>query len=286
MEVRRESNCLSNRPTDSTLVRSADRAGCCRGCVHCQPGREAKRRGEDPDHVWSAFIWLLIGGIIGARLQYVISSSIENPAYVQEYLSNPIKIIATWEGGVGIFGAILGGALAFYLYARRHRLNFWRWADIIIVGLPFAQAIGRWGNFFNQELYGGPTNLPWGIAIDCVHRVEPYFCPPQGDFTEAARFHPTFLYESLWNLFVGFTLLFLARRYGDRWPAGSLFNLYLVFYPIGRFLVEFIRLGTPFALGLTIGQITSLVAGLAALAVFVVRLRRAGHQSSPPTPAS
>ncbi len=241
--------------------------------------REAKRRGEDPDHVWSAFIWLLIGGIIGARLQYVISSSIEHPAYIQEYLNNPIKIIATWEGGVGIFGAILGGGLAFYLYTRRSHLNFLHWADIIIVGLPFAQAIGRWGNFFNQELYGGPTNLPWGIAIDCNHRVAPYFCPPQGDFTEATRFHPTFLYESLWNLFVGFTLVFLARRYGDRWPDGSLFNLYLVFYPIGRFLVEFIRLGTPFAFGLTIGQMTSLIAGLAAFIVFVVRLRRARSQS-------
>ncbi len=243
--------------------------------------REAKRRGEDPDHVWSAFIWLLIGGIVGARLQYVISSSLENPAYVQEYLNNPIKIIATWEGGVGIFGAILGGLLAFVLYARRAHLNYWRWADIIIVGLPFAQAIGRWGNFFNQELYGGPTNLPWGIPIDCANRVAPYYCPPQGDFTEAARFHPTFLYESLWNLFVGFTLLFLARRFADRWPAGSIFNLYLVFYPIGRFLVEFIRLGTPFALGLTIGQITSLVAAVIALAVFVYRLRRAERPNLP-----
>ncbi|MBK7201742.1 prolipoprotein diacylglyceryl transferase [Candidatus Amarolinea dominans] len=243
--------------------------------------REAKRRGQDPDHIWSVFMWCLIGGIIGARLQFVITASLENPAYLQGYLANPLSIINTREGGVGIFGALGGGLLAFYLYTRRQRLPFWSWTDIAIVGLPFAQAVGRWGNYFNQELYGGPTNLPWGIAIDCAHRISPYLCPPLGEFTEAARFHPTFLYESLWNLGVGLVLLWLARRFSRQWPPGSIFNLYVVAYPLGRFLVEFIRLGTPLALGLTLGQFFSLAAGLAGLAVFTYRLRRAA--SPPPT---
>ncbi len=249
--------------------------------------REAKRRGEDPEHIWSAFMWCLIGGIIGARLQFVVTASLENPAYLQSYLSNPLNIINTREGGVGIFGALGGGLLAFYLYTRRAGLPFWRWVDIAVIGLPFAQAIGRWGNYFNQELYGGPTNAPWGIAIECTHRVAPYQCPPLGQFTEAARFHPTFLYESLWNLLVGLLLLWLARRYAARWPAGSLFNLYVVAYPLGRFLIEFIRLGTPLALGLTMGQFFSLAAGLAALAIFIVRLRRrAGTDSNQGNEAS
>ncbi len=194
--------------------------------------REARRRGENPDHVWDMLTWVVIAGIVGARLYHVVS----NPAPgggLSYYLANPVKILYIWEGGLGIYGAVAGGLLAVYLYARRHRLAFWRWADIGIVGLPLAQAIGRWGNFFNQELYGYPTTLPWGIRIDQAHRL-----PQFADLPPDTRFHPTFLYESLWNVMVFGVLLWLSRRFGSRLKDGDLVLVYGILYPLGRILVE------------------------------------------------
>ncbi len=195
--------------------------------------REAARRGEDPQHVWNSLTWLLVLGIIGARLYHVVSNPANSAINFNYYLQNPIKILYIWEGGLGIYGAIAGGLLAMYLYVRRHRLSFLRWADIVVVGLPLAQAIGRWGNFVNQELYGYPTTLPWGIPISAVHRLSQF-----ADLPAEARFHPTFLYESLWNLLTFGLLLLLARRYGDRLRQGDLLLVYGVLYPLGRILVE------------------------------------------------
>lgn len=177
-----------------------------------------------------------MSGIIGARLYHVISSPAGTEAGLSYYLQNPVKIIAIWEGGLGIYGAVAGGVLGLYLYARYHGLRFWQWADMAAIGLPLAQAIGRWGNFFNQELYGNPTRLPWGIRIDAAHRL-----PQFADLPPETRFHPTFLYESLWNLGAFLVLLFLARRYGDRLRQGELFLIYLILYPVGRILVELQR---------------------------------------------
>src|SRR5262245_23549995 len=174
---------------------------------------EARRKKEDPDHVWNLLIWCLIFGIIGARLYHVLSSPagasrgfnyyfIENPFTTLTVFGAPIPFptaLLIWQGGIGIYGAILGGVLAIYLYTRRHGLKFLRWLDIIVPGLLLAQAIGRWGNFFNQELYGPPTSLPWGIKITNVNQR----IPPYDDLTAYplnTTFHPDFLYESLWNL--------------------------------------------------------------------------------------
>ncbi|MGC8786930.1 MAG: prolipoprotein diacylglyceryl transferase [Anaerolineae bacterium] len=194
--------------------------------------REAKRRGENPEHVWNALLLCLILGMIGARLYHVISS-------LDYYRQYPMEIFNTRHGGLAIYGAVAGGALAVWIYTRRYHLNFGRWADIATPGLFLAQAIARWGNYLNQELYGYPTTLPWGITIDAAHRI-----PPFTDLTKyplTTRFHPTFLYESLGNL-VNFALItYISRRYADRLKDGDLILCYGILYPLLRFFVEFQR---------------------------------------------
>jgi len=134
---------------------------------------EAKRRGQDPDHVWNALLLCLVLGIIGARLYHVFSSPRGGMLGWDYYRQNPVAILQIWHGGLGIYGAVVGGLLGIYIYARLNKLSFLQWADIGAMGLILAQVIGRWGNFINQELYGYPTNLPWGIAI-----APPYSYPP------------------------------------------------------------------------------------------------------------
>jgi phosphatidylglycerol:prolipoprotein diacylglycerol transferase len=228
--------------------------------------RLAQRQGYDPDHAWNVLLWLLGFGIVGARLQFVLSASLESAEMRQFYLSNPFNIIATWQGGLGIYGALIGGALGMALYCRRAGVPFWKLANFIFVGVPLGQAIGRWGNFFNQELYGQPTTLPWAVTIDPAHRLPGY--------EQYATFHPTFLYESLWSL-IGFGILFwLVRRYGDRLLDGEVVGLYFVWYPLGRFLVEFVRLGSTYIGGLSPAQWLSLAAAAVALAITAARRAR------------
>ena len=200
---------------------------------------EAKRRGVDPDHVWNALLIALILGVIGARLYHVISSPAGTNIGLQYYLENPVEILNFRQGGLGIYGAVAGGALAVYLYARYAKLNFLQLVDIAIPGLAFGQAIGRWGNFFNQELYGFPTDLPWGIAIDAAHRL-PMFADLSKFPVETTHFHPTFLYEFVWNLGMGILILVIARRWTNEKP-GDLFLIWGMLYGLGRFLVEFQR---------------------------------------------
>ena len=121
------------------------------------------------------------------------------------YLSHPLSIFQIWSGGIHIFGAFLFGGVAIWLYAKIRKLPLLIFLDGVSLGLPLAQAIGRWGNFINQELYGPPTTLPWGLRIDSLHRIPPY--NNLSLYPESVRFHPLFLYESLWN-FLGFCLIF------------------------------------------------------------------------------
>jgi phosphatidylglycerol---prolipoprotein diacylglyceryl transferase len=136
--------------------------------------KEAKRRGLDPDIIWDMLIYLLIGGVLGARLWHIFSpppTSLEQGITTVYYLTHPLAAIAIWNGGLGIPGAIIGGAIAMFIYTRKHKLDFAVWADIAAPGIALGQAIGRWGNFFNQELYGSPSTLPWAIYIDPQHRM-------------------------------------------------------------------------------------------------------------------
>ena len=128
--------------------------------------REAKRRGHKQEIVWDLLTYLLIGGILGARLWHILTPPPSSGITASWYLTHPLDALAIWKGGLGIPGAIIGGVIVLFFYARNHKLNFAEWTDIAAPGLALGQAIGRWGNFFNQELYGAPTNLPWKIFID------------------------------------------------------------------------------------------------------------------------
>jgi len=176
--------------------------------------------------VWNALLLCLFLGVIGARLYHVASS-------LPYYIDHPNQIFGLRMSGFGIYGGVIGGALGLWIYTFRHKLSFLRWADYAAPGLALAQAIGRWGNFFNQELYGYPTNLPWGIYIAPENRLP--------GFEQYERFHPTFLYESLWNLLAFGILFTLSRKAKDRLLEGDLILLWGVLYSLGRFFVEFER---------------------------------------------
>ncbi len=221
--------------------------------------RTAKRRKLNSELVWDALIWVLIAGIIGARLWHVFTpppSMVAAGFTTKYYLTHPLDMINTRAGGLGIPGAIIGGALALYAYCRRKKLSFLMWADIAAPGVALAQAIGRWGNFFNQELYGMPTSLPWAVKIDPVNRVPGY--------ESYSTFQPLFLYESLWNLFNMALILVLDRKFHDKLKEGDLFLTYLVGYPVGRFFLEFLRLDAPRFGTINVNQTVMLVVALAA----------------------
>jgi phosphatidylglycerol:prolipoprotein diacylglycerol transferase len=180
----------------------------------------------------------------------VFIQSPRTDAGIGYYLANPGEIFRVWGGGIHIFGAFMAGSLAIWLYTRLRQLPLSVFLDGVALGLPLAQAIGRWGNFINQELYGPPTDLPWGLRIDPNRRIPPY--DDLAAYPETVRFHPLFLYESAWNL-LGFILLFwLSRRFASRLRDGDITLMYLIWYPFGRFWIEFLRTdswffpGTPF----------------------------------------
>lgn len=231
--------------------------------------RQAARRGHNPELVWDLLIWLVVGGVVGARLWHVFTPS---PSLVAQnidtlyYLTHPLDLINLRKGGLGIPGAVLGGAVALHFFARKYRLNFAEWADIAAPGLALGQAIGRWGNYFNQELYGAPTNLPWKLFIDENHRLP--------DFKTVEYYHPLFLYESLWNLANMFLLLWISRRFKEILKPGDLFLVYLVTYPVGRFLLDFLRLDAALIHGVNANQAVMAVVALAAVSALVVRHAR------------
>ncbi len=212
---------------------------------------EAKRRGEDPEIVWDGLTWALIGGVLGARLWHIFTpppSMVAAGITTQYYLTHPLDALAIWKGGLGLPGAVLGGMLALYWFTKRNGFNFGLWTDIAAPAVALGQAIGRWGNYVNQELYGLPTDLPWGIYIEA----------------EGGYFHPVFLYESLWNLANMFLLLWLARKFADRLHHGDIFLVYLLVYPIGRFLLEFLRLDSALIAGINANQALMLLVAICA----------------------
>jgi phosphatidylglycerol---prolipoprotein diacylglyceryl transferase len=222
--------------------------------------RRAKAIGQDPDLIWDMATWLLIAGIVGARLWHVLlpsASQVANGITTQYYLTHPLDAINIRAGGMGIPGGVIGGALAVYIFTRIKKLSFSVWADLIAPGLILAQAIGRWGNFMNQELYGAPSSLPWAIYIDEAYRLP--------EFMDFSCYHPLFLYECVWNLAVFFLLLWVEKQFVDKLKSGDIFLIYLVGYPLGRFLLEFLRLDTAQVSGLNFNQISmAVVAVLAA----------------------
>ncbi len=230
----------------------------------------------NPDHVWNGLMWALILGLIGARLYHILTPSPSMAAVgiysPLDYLRDPIQLLNFRGGGLGIYGGLAGGALGLFIFTRRNRLRMLDWTDLSVVGLALGQAIGRWGNFFNQELYGRPTDLPWAVRIDPINRLP--------DYAAFERFHPAFLYESLWSLLTFFVLLWLARRRSERLLSGELTALYLIAYAIGRSLLELVRLDSRavafFGLesGLAVATLVSIVIALGAAAAVIIRRQR------------
>ncbi|MDJ0615679.1 MAG: prolipoprotein diacylglyceryl transferase [Calothrix sp. MO_192.B10] len=224
----------------------------------------AKRRHVNPELISDLAIWLVIGAIPAARLYYVIFEW-------QEYIYHPERIIAIWQGGIAIHGAIIGGAIAALIFAKLKRVSFWQLADLVVPSLILGQAIGRWGNFFNSEAFGSPTDLPWKLYIPLARR------PP--DLAGFEYFHPTFLYESLWNIAVFGLLMFLFLR-GLRGKlnlkVGTLALIYLPAYSLGRLWIEGLRTDSLMLGPLKMAQVISLVGiglGLAGLAWLYVAKR-------------
>lgn len=212
--------------------------------------RLAKYYGLKSDLIFDLSFWLIIGGLLGARAYDVF---LQLPYYLQ----NPWQTLEIWKGGLAIHGAIIAGLLIIWLFARRHKINFWKLSALIAPGLALAQALGRWGNYFNQELFGRPTDLPWGIPINLINRPWQY--------VSNVYFHPTFLYESL-GCFLIFIFLIIYNAYFIKKERPSVrfyiwsTVLYMILYSILRFSLEFIRSDeAPYLLGLRWPQIISLI---------------------------
>jgi len=194
--------------------------------------RLAKRAGEDPDILGNGIIIVAVAALIGGRLYHVIDQW-------ALYKDDPLKIVLPPYTGLGVYGGIITGTVAAFLYARYKRVPFLRWADIVAPGLFVMQAVARWGNFFNQELYGTPTSLPWGIPIDCAHRVAAYPC---AEFPEATTaFHPLFLYESISGVLGALALIWMGYHLRHRLRPGDLLLTFFIWYGAVRFVLEPLR---------------------------------------------
>lgn len=210
------------------------------------------KRGGDGEAFDSVAFWAVIGGVVGARLYHVITD-------YQLFDGHPERIVQIWRGGLGIWGGVIGGAFAVAVVARRRQLVFGDIADSIVPGLAFAQGIGRWGNWFNQELFGGPSKLPWAVEIDRAHR-------PAG-YLNVRTFQPTFLYESLWCIALGFALIAIDRKF--KLVRGQLFALYAAGYTMFRFVMEEVRIDPAHTIGpLRVNAWVSIVVFVTSVAVF------------------
>jgi prolipoprotein diacylglyceryl transferase len=228
--------------------------------------RRYARFGGDEALAGKVAIWAVVVGFLGARFAYVITR-------LERFEGDWLGVFRIWEGGIAMFGGLTGGFLAVIWTIRRHGGDFPMFADAVAVGLPAAQAIGRWGNYFNQELFGTPTTVPWALEIDPSRRPQQY--------ADAATFHPTFLYESLWSVATILALLWIERRFALK--RGSLLLVYLAAYGTIRFILELIRTDTTFRfLGLSRNGWVSLAVAIGAVAWL---WRREKARSTAPEPA-
>jgi phosphatidylglycerol:prolipoprotein diacylglycerol transferase len=202
---------------------------------------EARRKGADPALVTSAVIVVAIFALVGARLYHVLGEW-------QTYEDDPLRAILPPYAGLGLYGGIIGAAIGIWVFLRGKGIPLSRALDIVVPGTLIAQGIARWGNFFNQELYGPPTDLPWGIAIDCAHRIASVACSselPHHDVPVAGTsgFHPLFLYESGLTILGGLAALLLSRRYGGHLRDGDLASFWMIWYGSVRIVLETFRAG-------------------------------------------
>ena len=227
--------------------------------------RQARRFGEDPAIIGNGLIIVAIAALAGGRLYHVIDQW-------ALYKDDLLKIFLPPYSGLGIFGGFVTGAIAVIFLVRYYRVSFWRWADIIAPGIFLMQAAGRVGNFFNQELYGPPTSLPWGIAIDCAHRVVEYPCTTFP--LETIHFHPLFLYESLSGLLAAAVLVWLSSRPRPWLRVGDLGAILFIWLGGARFLLEFLRIGNWRIGDIPTAQIFGAVFVLIGIGILVLRRRQ------------
>lgn len=226
-------------------------------------------RGGNRGLVYDIAVWAVPFGIIGGRLYHVFT---DWPTYFGAGGSGLRGAVAIWEGGLGIWGAIALGAVGAWIGCRRHQVPLPALGDALAVGIPLGQAIGRFGNWFNQELFGRPTELPWGLEIDAVYR-------PAG-FEQYATFHPTFLYEAIWLVAVAGLVVWADRR----WTLGHgrAFALYVAAYCLGRLGMELLRIDPATLIGgIRVNVFTSIVVGLAAVVAFIISARTRPGRESP-----
>ena len=221
--------------------------------------RELARRGYDGALALGSLFFVVPLGFVGARLYHVLTE-------YHRYTRNPFpKVLEGWEGGLGIYGAVAGGFLGLLLFSWYRGISPLAFADAAAPGLVLGQAIGRWGNYFNQELFGRPSDLPWAIGIAPENRPT--------EFADATSFHPTFLYEAMWDVLVCLALLWVARRFSERLKDGDVFVLYVSLYSVGRFLIETLRIDAAFVVGSSIrGNL--FVSGMLALGFALVLVLR------------
>jgi len=233
-----------------------------------------RERGGNPDHVWDVAAWAIVLGILGGRIYHVVT----DPELYFGDGRHPIDAVKIWDGGLGIWGAIALGTLGAWIGCRRRNIRLAVFADAAVPGVVFAQAIGRLGNWFNNELYGGATSLPWKLQIHCLNIDVGHATPCDqipGHTTVLGYFQPTFLYELLWDVAVGVALLLLDRRL--RLGRGNVMALYVMGYTIGRAWIEALRTDhANHVLGLRLNDWTSLLVFLGGLAWF---LRHGGFRA-------
>lgn len=224
----------------------------------------ARRDKDDPEHVWNGLMWVVILGVIGARLWSVLfpaGDAVRGELSLDYLLDLNNGPLAIWSGGLSIFGAVLGGFIGLVWYARSHDLPMSIWADRAVISLPLAQGIGRWGNYVNQELYGEPSDLPWAISID--NPVAPY--------EPGTTFHPLFLYESLLNLLLFGVMFYLYTRRRKGLMRWDFVLMYGLGYAAIRFLLEFIRIEVPLVNGVNVSQVTTAIMFIISAALLVAR---------------
>lgn len=226
--------------------------------------RRLAAHGAEKGIVIDIALWAVPFGIVGGRFYHVVT-------HPNDYFfpgANLLKTLYVWEGGLAIFGGMIFGAIGAYIACRRRGLRFFAFADALAPGLLFAQAFGRFGNYFNHELYGGPTTLPWGLQIEATNAAFP------AGLAAGTLFHPLFLYEMIWNIAGAFLIIYLERRF--RLHSGETIALYFIWYGSGRAFLEWLRLDpTEFTLlGLKANVITALLLAIGGIILLIVQLRR------------
>lgn len=231
----------------------------------------AKRAGENPDYVWDMLLLVVVLAVIGARVYHVFSQPEGGLIGWDYYKEHPLEALYIWQGGLAIYGAVIGGAIGVLIYTRMRHLQPLQWLDFAAPGVALGQAIGRWGNFINRELYGPPTTLPWGVLIPAENRIIPYTNMMQ--YPADTLFHPTFLYESLAALALFLALFWLGIKHYEKLHRGDLLVGYLMGYAVIRFFTEMLRPDAWTIGSLAAAQIFSLVFIVLGAAFLITRRR-------------